>query len=527
MFKTARFKVHNPSRHKRTVLLYALNQYHNTLKALLERTLATPDLLELISTPDRKGKLRVNGYAVSRYLYTIAPKNWELAPLRDYLIGDATAMLLSHFKKLEKGKNESNPPTVPKLAPLTQEEVEEATREFTDTETFPIKEKHQTKIDEALAEGKTRVAHRLEKIYQNYAVSRSAGNILRRIEGLLPRPIEFTRIEFARGALIVRKGNNFYVLVRLFSKGHRYCEEKVLDPDFVDWKTSELVGGRKFSGVILPLELGRDFHEHEYLKHGRPQSAKLLAKKNDDGQVEFYLHAAFEFTPELVTTMSILGVDRGAAKIGAATIIDQDCKVVASGIDMEGTAFSAEMARLRALIAKRQKKGLQTGRVLRLRGRKADNIIGEYANRLVALASKHRSQIAIEKIDAQSMAKFFTQSQFAKLHQALTYKLERCGLPAPIEVPAAFTSQTCCVCGHVAKANRLKRDELGRSMQGRFLCVQCGYAANADDNASQVIALRALHQQLNGGRFQKFTVFQNWLLTQLGRDGLGAKATAQ
>jgi hypothetical protein len=266
MFKTARFKVHNPSRHKRTVLLYALTQYHATLKALLERTLAAPDLLELISTPDRKGKLRINGYAVSRHLYTIAPKNWELAPLRDYLINDAIAMLLSHFKKLEKGKNDSNPPTVPKLAPMTQDEVEEATREFTDTETFPIKEQHQTKIDDALAAGKTRVAKRLEKIYQNYAVSKSAGNILRRIEGLLPRPIEFTRIEFARGALIARKGDNYYALVRLFSRGHRYCEDKVLDPDFIDWKTSELVGSRKYSGVILPLELGRDYHEHEYLK---------------------------------------------------------------------------------------------------------------------------------------------------------------------------------------------------------------------------------------------------------------------
>jgi hypothetical protein len=41
------------------------------------------------------------------------PTGWACAPIRDYLIGDATAMLLSHLAKEEKGKHESNPPTMP------------------------------------------------------------------------------------------------------------------------------------------------------------------------------------------------------------------------------------------------------------------------------------------------------------------------------------------------------------------------------------------------------------------------------
>src|SRR3990172_12553926 len=94
MFKTARFKIHNPSRHKRAILKYALTHYHMTLKAVLEKALSDPaDLLQKISVPDKKGKARVNQYAVSRLLYTIAPKGWALAPLRDYRIGDATARL--------------------------------------------------------------------------------------------------------------------------------------------------------------------------------------------------------------------------------------------------------------------------------------------------------------------------------------------------------------------------------------------------------------------------------------------------
>lgn len=41
-----------------------------------------------------------------------------------------------------------------------------------------------------------------------------------------------------------------------------------------------------------------------------------------------------------------------------------------------------------------------------------------------------------------------------------------------LAVPAHHTSQTCPCCGHVAKENRLK--------QAEFLCVDCGYAENAD-----------------------------------------------
>jgi putative transposase len=45
-----------------------------------------------------------------------------------------------------------------------------------------------------------------------------------------------------------------------------------------------------------------------------------------------------------------------------------------------------------------------------------------------------------------------------------------------IEVPAAYTSQTCAECGAVDAANRSK--------QAQFACVACGHEANADTNAA-------------------------------------------
>lgn len=511
MFKTARFKIHNPSRHKRPLLHYALTHYHLTLKSVLEKALSDPDLLPKISVPDKKGRPRANPYALSRLLYTIAPKGWALAPLRDYLIGDATAMLLSHFRKLQKAKHESNPPTLPSLDPPTEREVEEAYRQFSSTVEFPLKPQQLEKIKEAEEKGHPRVAARLGNVYRSWAATGAAGALLRKTEPTLPRPIEFTRPEFGRGYLLAHKGKDYYLLVRLFTKGHRYWAQKRLHDGFIDCRTKQLIGGRLYPGEIFPLELGRDYHEQEYLQQGRPQSAKLLLRQSEEGQEEFYAHIAFEFAPEPVSTETFLGIDRGAAKIGAATVISSRGAVIAKKMALEGAAFSAAMARWRKTIAQLQRRGVQRHPKFKVRGRKADIAVGEYANRVVREALKHKSQIALEKIEGTAMARFLTQSQFRKLHDALAYKAERVGLPKPVEVPAQRTSQTCPRCGHWARENRPKRDAYGRPTQEVFHCVSCGYQANADDNASEVIALRGLHQQLNGGKFQRFELFQSWL----------------
>ena len=178
------------------MLKYALIHYHLTLKTVLEKALSNPELLQKIFVPDKKERLRVNQSAVSRLLSTIAPKGWALAPLRDYLIGDATAMLLSHFRKLQKGKHESNPPTLPSLDPPTEAEVQEAYQQFSTTVEFPVKPQQLEKIKEAEEKGHPRVAGRLGNVYRSWAATRAAGELLRKTEAASPRPIEFTRPEF-------------------------------------------------------------------------------------------------------------------------------------------------------------------------------------------------------------------------------------------------------------------------------------------------------------------------------------------
>ena len=126
VFQTARFKVHNPSKHKQVILMSALESYHRMAKLLLEKAVTDPELMAHCSILNRKGVAVPNGFATEKFVRTLTPKGWNLAPVRDYLIHDISEAILSHLAKTYKGKNESNPPTLARLEPLSNEEYEQA-----------------------------------------------------------------------------------------------------------------------------------------------------------------------------------------------------------------------------------------------------------------------------------------------------------------------------------------------------------------------------------------------------------------
>lgn len=74
-------------------------------------------------------------------------------------------------------------------------------------------------------------------------------------------------------------------------------------------------------------------------------------------------------------------------------------------------------------------------------------------------------------------------NNWSRLMKRLNDKMDANGGNLVI-VPAAYTSQTCHKCGHVAKRNR--------ESQAVFHCVECGYRTNADVNAAENILSRAL-----------------------------------
>jgi putative transposase len=78
----------------------------------------------------------------------------------------------------------------------------------------------------------------------------------------------------------------------------------------------------------------------------------------------------------------------------------------------------------------------------------------------------------------------------------LQYKARRQGKLC-LDVPPHYSSQECAACGHVHKDNRIS--------QAEFVCQCCGNSANADSNASKVIAQRGVMLLLSGqgGRKEK------------------------
>ena len=80
-------------------------------------------------------------------------------------------------------------------------------------------------------------------------------------------------------------------------------------------------------------------------------------------------------------------------------------------------------------------------------------------------------------------------NNWSRLMKRLKDKMDANGGKLVI-VPAAYTSQTCHKCGHVASKNR--------DSQAVFHCVECGYEANADVNAAMNILGRALRKTGGG-----------------------------
>ena len=82
----------------------------------------------------------------------------------------------------------------------------------------------------------------------------------------------------------------------------------------------------------------------------------------------------------------------------------------------------------------------------------------------------------------KSVRTLINRWSFSQLRLFIAYKAKISGVQVYV-IPAAYSSQTCNVCGHVSESNRISRDE--------FRCINCGHAEHADINAAKVISQRA------------------------------------
>lgn len=182
-----------------------------------------------------------------------------------------------------------------------------------------------------------------------------------------------------------------------------------------------------------------------------------------------------------------LGVDLGIVNI--ATTSD--------GTVYAGRKLNRDRCRQLELRAKLQRKHTKSAkRVLKRQRRKearrtrdTNHVISK---RIVTEAERTACGIALEDLTGIRERARLRKPQRVSLHswpfgqlgQFIAYKARRAGLPV-VYLDPAYSSQTCAECGHVDKRNRVSR--------GLFICQSCGVVAQADRNASRVIAARAMH----------------------------------
>jgi len=181
---------------------------------------------------------------------------------------------------------------------------------------------------------------------------------------------------------------------------------------------------------------------------------------------------------EKIVTTGCIGVDLGVKQI--ATSSDGESY---SGdiIETKRKQYSEHRRRL-------QKRGTRSAnRRIKTIGRKESrfrkDVNHQISKRLVEKAKGNLCALALEELKGINTRVTVRKSQrnqrlswsFSQLRSFIEYKALEQGVHIVI-VPAPYTSQTCSACGRCEKKNRKNQSE--------FICLDCGFAANADYNAS-------------------------------------------
>lgn len=454
-YKTAVFKVHDPSRRKRAMLDDALRRAHFAYSKALRIVLADLEQYAAMKPRERMGAVEKRVSAIVKPLPIGIGAKASIAM-------DVAAQIDSHCKLREEQANPS-PPTAAKIT-HPEEQYSAALARLAAATT--LEEENAARDD--------------------LAREKQAGRF---------RPLLFIKNRAGDGFLLLLnpEKRDYFVFVNLHSRTSRFASPVVVD-GLVDVRTGEVMKFTSTTGALLPLEFGRDYQIEEFIARGRPQSAKLVKAEN-----RYEVHVTFEYEAPRVVPKTFLGVDRGIYALAAISVVDQD------GAERGGELVDGRRLRfVQRLEERRQWQAQRAGRRYTRSSRRAmaDEAVHTAANRITALAREHGSQVVLEDLRRltsrtkprarSNFNRMLNRSQFEKLRNVLTYKLAIEGLPPPRTVSAAFTSQTCPCCGHIGAENRPKRADGDGFVMDRFQCAKCGYAAHADANAARVIALRRI-----------------------------------
>ena len=181
---------------------------------------------------------------------------------------------------------------------------------------------------------------------------------------------------------------------------------------------------------------------------------------------------------ERYTPKECIGVDLGIKSI--ATTSDNE-SYSGSIIEEKRKQFHNHRSRLQKRGSRSAKRRIKT--IGRKESRFRKDINHVISKKLVEKAKGNLCALALEELKGINKRAAVRKSSrnermswsFYQLRSFIEYKALEAGVTV-VMVPAPYTSQTCSECGHCEKGNR--------KSQSSFNCKNCGFAANADYNAS-------------------------------------------
>ena len=473
-YRTAIFKLHNPSQKKRAMLRDCMRRAHLAYSSLLGEFMPAPDEVKRLSTLPKRGRQEHLMPLVAAIVKRAQNVPQLALAARDGNRVDIIAAIKSHIG-LQDEQDEVGLPTVGRLND-TRVEYEATLDELAVTADLQ-------------REGELR------------------DELLRLARPGEYRPLNFPRHSVKAGFALFRhpETSRLYAWLNLHGRDDRRAEN-YRTPELVNLKTGEVRAFSSRTGALFPLELGYDFHDQGFVEAGEPMTARLFHRRERGGEPcdEFELHVTFKFIVPKLEPRTWLGIDRGVYNLAAYAVIDGAGRLLDQG-RISGMELRFLQRKIERETAEAQKRGKRT--TFRQRRAYAEEAVHVAVNTIVELAEKHLAQVVIEDLRSFAAARvkgrpkgqrrsgfsrLFNRTQYERLRRVLTYKLHLAGLPDPIRVRPARTSQTCPECGHWSPDNRIKKPGADKFDMDKFECQSCSHQGDADENAARVIALKAI-----------------------------------
>jgi len=263
---------------------------------------------------------------------------------------------------------------------------------------------------------------------------------------------------------------------------HRFQKHSSIDFDarvLAFGKNLDMISISSINGRLKTIPIA--FGTYANLHSRKIRNSATLVFNNGN----FFLQAVVEVPEEeQFVPIDFIGMDSGIVNLAT---LDNGVKFVGNEVETVRQRYHNLRKRLQSRGTKSAKRHLK--RISNKEGKFKRNTNHIISKRVVSEAKRHNVGIAIE--DLQSFKKTVRKKDrdkhgkwaFNQLMQFILYKAKIAGVPVALVDPRN-TSRTCSNCGHCEKGNR--------KSQSDFLCLQCGFATNADVNASINIKNRAV-----------------------------------